>query len=326
MKAKMLDLLRRAVGTQQIAARLDRVERALRSGESPQSQTTSGLEVLPGTEYSRIAIPLDYPPSRAFAPRYGYSHGTIEPLVQWFGEYSAQYREFLSFMRTLKIGHIPVTLSAGAPLAPAWVGGAICAFDSLALYAMVQKYRPKTYIEIGSGMTTCFARQSIQDAKLDTRVVSIDPQPRREVDAICDEVIRDGLETCDLGAFDRLQAGDILFFDGSHRSFMNSDVTVFFIDVLPRLQPGVVVHIHDINLPWDYPESFRDWYWNEQYMLAVYLMMGRDKLNPLFPTTWVTRGMGLGREELPYFVDLGSPETNLSWLGGGSMWFTKTVK
>lgn len=326
MKAKMLNLLRRAIGTQQIAARLDRMGGALRSGESPHAQAASGLEVLPGTEYSRIAIPLDYPPSRAFAPRYGYSHGTIEPLVQWFGEHNAQYREFLSFMRTLNIGHIPVTLSAGAPLAPAWVGGAICAFDSLALYAMVQKYRPRTYIEIGSGMTTCFARQSIRDAKLETRVVSIDPEPRREVDAICDEVIRDGLETCDLGAFDRLQAGDILFFDGSHRSFMNSDVTVFFIDVLPRLQPGVVVHIHDINLPWDYPESFRDWYWNEQYMLAIYLMMGRDKLNPLFPTTWVTRGMSLGRDELPYFVDLGSPETNLSWLGGGSMWFTKTAK
>lgn len=173
-------------------------------------------------------------------------------------------------------------------------------------------------------MTTCFARQAIRGAKLNARVVSIDPQPRREVDAICDEVIRDGLETCDLGAFDRLQAGDILFFDGSHRSFMNSDVTVFFIDVLPRLQPGVVVHIHDINLPWDYPDSFRDWYWNEQYMLAIYLMMGRDKLNPLFPTTWVSRGMNLSREDLPYFVDLGSTEANLSWLGGGSMWFTKT--
>lgn len=326
MKAMILDLLRRAVGTQQLAGRLDRVERALRSGETVHSPAAGGLEVLPGTEYSRVAIPLDYPPSRAFAPRYGYTHGTIEPLAQWFGEHNAQYLEFLGYMRGLEIGHIPVTLSAGAPLAPAWVGGAICAFDSLALYAMVQKYRPKTYIEIGSGMTTCFARQSIRDAKLDTRVVSIDPQPRREIDVICDEVLRDGLETCDLSAFDRLQAGDILFFDGSHRSFMNSDVTVFFIDVLPRLQPGVVVHIHDINLPWDYPESFRDWYWNEQYMLAVYLMMGREKLNPLFPTTWVTRGMGLGREALPYFIDLGSPEANLSWLGGGSMWFTKTVK
>lgn len=132
MKARILDLLRRAIGTQQIATRLDRVERALRSGESPHSQATSGLEVLPGTEYSQVATSLDYPPSRAFAPRYGYTHGTIEPLVQWFGEYNAQYREFLSFMRSLKVGLIPVTLSAGAPLAPAWVGGVICAFDSLA--------------------------------------------------------------------------------------------------------------------------------------------------------------------------------------------------
>jgi hypothetical protein len=229
-------------------------------------------------------------------------------------------------MRSLNVGHIPISLSAGAPLTAAWVGGAICAFDSLALYAMVQKYAPKTYLEIGSGMTTCFARKAIEDAGLKTRIISIDPEPRGDVDAICDEVIRDGLETCDLSAFDRLEAGDILFFDGSHRSFMNSDVTVFFIDVLPRIKPGVIVHIHDINLPWDYPDSFKHWYWNEQYMLAVYLMMGHKQLHPIFPTTWVCKGMSLNSSELPDFVDLGSIESNLSWKGGGSMWFTKLTQ
>ena len=226
-------------------------------------------------------------------------------------------------MNGLNVEHIPIFLSSGSPLAPAWIGGPICAFDSLALYAMVRKHAPKTYLEIGSGMTTCFARQAIKDAGLETKIISIDPLPRREIDAICDEVLRDGLETCDLLPFDRLEAGDILFFDGSHRSFMNSDVTVFFIDVLPRIKPGVIVHIHDINLPWDYPDSFKYWYWNEQYMLAVYFMMGKDKINPIFPTTWVCRGMSLDSDKLPNFVDLGSTEANLSWKGGGSMWFAK---
>jgi hypothetical protein len=60
--------------------------------------------------------------------------------------------------------------------------------------------------------------------------------------------------------FDRLQAGDVLFLDGLHRGFMNSDVTGFMLDVLPRLRPGVLVYVHDIPLPWDYPDMFTDWY------------------------------------------------------------------
>lgn len=319
----MIDWVRRAAGTKQISERLERIERKLDADLGTSDAPAGPLEILPGTEYSRYAIPLEYPPSRAFAPRYGYSHGKIEALASWFTEHKDAYMDFLAYMRTLRLGHIPVSLSAGAPLAPAWVGGPICAFDSLALYAMVQKYAPKTYLEIGSGMTTCFARQAIRDAGLPTRVVSIDPEPRREVDAICDEVIRDGLENCNIADFDRLQAGDILFFDGSHRSFMNSDVTVFFIDVLPRIRPGVIVHIHDIHLPWDYPDMFKNWYWNEQYLLAVYLMCSRDKLTPLLPTLWICRSPEFESRLKDPFVDLGSTEANLSWRGGGSMWFTK---
>jgi hypothetical protein len=314
----LIDFVPRALRTHPILDRLSRIKRRL--------QGKDRLKILPGTEYSRYAIPVDYPPSRAFAPRYGYSHRKIEPLALWFAEHNGEYLEFLDYMRTLEIGHIPVSLSPGGPLVAAWVGGPICAFDSLTLYAMVRRHRPKTYIEIGSGMTTCFAWQAIKDTGLKTKIISIDPEPRGEIDAICDEVIRDGLETCDLSAFDRLEPGDILFFDGSHRAFMNSDVTVFFIDVLPRIKPGVIVHIHDINLPWDYPDFFKYWYWNEQYMLAVYLMTGREQLDPIFPTTWVCRGMSLGDDKLPDFVDLGSPEANFSWKGGGSMWFSKKAK
>lgn len=315
MTENMIGKILRVLGTIPLLKRLVRLRRILRA--------VKGIEVLPGTPYARYAIPVDYPPSRAYAPRYGYSHGKIEALEQWFAAHNGKYLKFLDYMETLSVGHIPISLPEDGPLVAAWRGGAICTFDLLALYAMVTKHRPKTYAEIGSGMSTCFARQAIKDAGLDTRIISIDPNPRGEVDAICDEVVRDGLETCDLSTFDRLEAGDILFFDGSHRTFMNSDVTVFFIDVLPRIKPGVLVHIHDIDLPWDYHDYFKNWYWNEQYMLAVYLMTGREHLDPLLPTTWVCRGMPLGARESLVFVDLGSPEANSSWKGGGSMWFTK---
>lgn len=283
------------------------------------------LQLLPGTEWSRYAIPLEYQPSRSFTPRYGGSHPPIAALAHWFDQNQSAYKQFLDFMYQLPIQHIPIEISPGSPLAPAWVGGAITAFDCLALYAMVQKHKPRLYMEIGSGMTTCFARQAVMDRQLTTKIVSIDPEPRREIDSICDEIIRDALESFDLSRFEQLEAGDILFLDGSHRTFMNSDVTVFFIDVLPRLKPGVIVHIHDILLPWDYPESFKYWYWNEQYMLAVYMMNAMDRLIPLLPTAWISRSTEFNNYFKQPPLDLGSDAKNESWKNGGSMWFTKSA-
>ena len=97
-----------------------------------------------------------------------------------------------------------------------------------------------------------FARHAIRTGNLKTTIMSIDPKPRAEIDSLCDRVMRLPLELCDLNLFRELEPGDILFFDGSHRIFANSDVTVFFIEVLPRLKPGVLVHVHDIFLPADY--------------------------------------------------------------------------
>ena len=341
--SRMSELLRRTLRTDQISERLERIERSDRTQEilerldriersgrerpespAPKQSNGSTLEILPGTPYSRYAIPLEYPPSRSFAARWGYSHGRIETLAQWFAAHNDDYREFLEFLRRLDLSHIPYSLSPSEPLAPAWVGGAITAFDCLALYGMVRKHSPKLYLEIGSGMTTCFARQAITDGQLRTKIVSIDPEPRREVDAICDHVVREGLETCDVSLFDQLEEGDILFLDGSHRSFMNSDVTVFFIDVLPRIKAGVIVHVHDILLPWDYPDSFKTWYWNEQYMLAVYMMASRATLYPLLPTSWIARSPDFSEFFQHPVVDLGSSEANKSWRNGGSMWFRKT--
>jgi len=135
--------------------------------------------------------------------------------------------------------------------------------------------------------------------------------------------VREGLETCDIALFDRLQPGDIVFLDGSHRVFMNSDVTVFMIDVLPRLKPGVLVHVHDIALPWDYPDMFVDWYWSETYILAAYLIGARDRVRPVFPTAWVCRNPQFDAWFARPLVDLGGG--NAAWRDGGSMWFTHTA-
>jgi hypothetical protein len=281
-------------------------------------------QVLEGTPYSRYALPLEYFPSRDFRPRWGYSHPPEPVLDAWFRAHTTNYLAFFSEMRKCapKLADIPLEFDEANLPSPAWLGVPYAPFDSVVLYTMVQLHRPKLYLEIGSGISTCFAYRAIKDAGLCTEIMSIDPEPRAKIDTICDNVHRVGLETCDISLFDGLQPGDILFFDGSHRAFMNSDVTVFMIDVLPRLKPGVIVHLHDITLPFDYPEDFKHWYWNEQYMLAVYLMANKDRIDPLFPTAFVSRDDLFASENSRPMIDLG--QQNVAWSGGGAMWFTHT--
>lgn len=305
---------------QEAVRRAEEAERQLREIKANSPQTA--YKFLPGTEYSAYAVPIEYPPSRDYRPRWGNSRPCEPILDAWFRNHVPAYLAFLDDMRRLagNLADIPVQFDESQLPCPAWAGVPYCPFDAVALYTMVHKYRPKIYLEIGSGVSTCFAYRAVRDAGLATQIVSIDPEPRAKIDELCDRIERVGLETCDLSLFDTLEAGDILFFDGSHRSFMNSDVTVFMIDVLPHLKRGVVVHVHDITLPYDYPAMFQNWYWNEQYLLAVYLMGNKDRIDPLLPTAFVCRD-AFASEDLT-MVDLG--EHNARWRGGGAMWFTHT--
>jgi hypothetical protein len=141
------------------------------------------------------------------------------------------------------------------------------------------------------------------DGGLDTRITSIDPFPRAEVDALCDEVIRRPFETADLSVLSGLEPNDIVFFDGSHRSFMNSDATVFFLEVLPALPPGIVVGIHDILLPWDYPPEWGPRYYSEQYLLAAGLIAEDPKLLPILPCHYIATTPELDASLAPLWED-----------------------
>jgi hypothetical protein len=178
---------------------------------------------------------------------------------------------------------------------PFWQNPWLTGLDAIALYGLVASRRPARYIEVGSGMSTKFARQAITDHQLRTVITSIDPEPRAEIDGLCDEVVRAGLEDVDMNLFDRLESGDVLFVDNSHRVFLGSDVTVFFLDILPRLKPGVLVHIHDIMLPYDYPLVWKDRHYSEQYMLAAYLLGGGQGLALLLPVAYVEKHASFGK-------------------------------
>jgi hypothetical protein len=165
--------------------------------------------------------------------------------------------------------------------------------DAVAQYALLAQRRPSLYLEVGSGYSTMFARRAIQDHELSTRIVSIDPYPRAEIDRLCDEVVRQPLEETDLAIFGELRAGDVLVIDGSHTAFMNSDAVVAFLDILPSVPPGVLVAIDDIFLPWDYPPTWAGRWYGEQYLLAGLLLSGAPGWSVVFPAWYLTQESAL---------------------------------
>lgn len=88
--------------------------------------------------------------------------------------------------------------------------------------------------------------------------------------------------------FDDLKRDDILFFDGSHRVLQNSDNQVLFFEVIPRLNENVIVHIHDINWPHDYPDEWCNRFYNEQYILGSMLLYAPEMFEVIFPAAYVS--------------------------------------
>ncbi|MGU3329369.1 class I SAM-dependent methyltransferase [Methylobacterium mesophilicum] len=227
---------------------------------------------------------------------------------------------------------VPHEANVADPVTPHWNNTWFTALDAAALMTMLAWKRPARYLEIGSGSSTCFARYTIDALQLPTRITSIDPMPRREVDAICDWTVRSPLEACDLRIFDELKAGDIVFFDGSHRSFANSDVTVFFLEVMPRLANGVIVQIHDIFIPDDYPAAWNFRLYNEQYLLAAMLMCGAPPFRVTAPVMYICQDSSMSARVKSVFAARGTgPDIpflypNDSGTPGASFWFEMTGK
>jgi len=230
-------------------------------------------------------------------PRWGWGkapHSRLYEIVdtgRW--RYEELIREFENLAdKMARIG----TDSPADPTQPHWGNGYFPGLNAISLYAFASLLNPRTYLEIGSGNSTKFIRRSIADNALATRIVSIDPDPRAEIDGICDEVIRQPLEDADLSIFQRLEPGDILLIDNSHRCFQNSDVTVCFLDIIPNLKPGVVVYIDDTYLPYDYPPDWGLRYYSEQYLLATMLLADAGRrYDILFPCAFVARDAKLAR-------------------------------
>jgi len=136
---------------------------------------------------------LDYPVK--LEPRYGWGRPTHPQLEALLAAGRPRYRALLEeFAANIdQLGAIS-TSSEAAPGQPSWSNDWIHGLDGVAIYSFLARMAPRLYLEVGSGTSTRFARRAIDDRALPTTIVSIDPHPRAEVDGLCDEVVRDGLE------------------------------------------------------------------------------------------------------------------------------------
>ncbi|MBN2704890.1 MAG: class I SAM-dependent methyltransferase [Deltaproteobacteria bacterium] len=205
---------------------------------------------------------------------------------------------------------------------PVWNNGFFPALDAITLYGLISTLKPEYYLEIGSGYSTRIAAKAKSLNSPKTKIISIDPAPRAEIDSLCDEVIREPLERCDLTLFKALRANDILFFDGSHRVLQNSDNEVLFFEIIPCLRSNVYIHLHDIFWPFDYPDEWAQRMYSEQYVLGGMLLYGSDAFEIVAPNVYITYCTDL----LKYFQRLWeAPALAGIDKGGASFWLRKKV-
>ena len=181
------------------------------------------------------------------------------------------------------------------------LNGSFMAIDAHIYYSLIRHFGPQRIVEIGSGFSTLVAAaaclQNGYEKQLTPRLTAIEPYPAaylRDGFNGLSELIEKKVQDVDWDIFTSLQANDILFIDSTHALRAGGDVQLEFCEILPRLAPGVLVHVHDISLPRAYPRVYFDnhLYWNEQYLLQAFLTF-----NERFEVIWPGNYMLLRNEK-----------------------------
>jgi predicted O-methyltransferase YrrM len=199
----------------------------------------------------------------------------IQVLQEWFPRYMTGW-------------NYPVDGDAHSPSGYFLNNDQFSHVDARALFVLLQALKPKRVLEVGSGyssLLTADVNHRFMQSQID--FTCIEPYPRdflRRGFPGLTRLLQCKVEDLPMQTFAELQSGDILFIDSSHVSKTGSDVNFLFFDILPRLRSGVLVHVHDIFLPHEYP---REWAieqcrsWNEQYLLRALLMFS-TRFRPFF--------------------------------------------
>lgn len=194
--------------------------------------------------------------------------------------------------------------------------------DSRTLFVLLNQWKPKRVIEVGSGFSSLLTAHVNHNHLNDSIEFScIEPYPReflkKKIPGL-NKVIVEKVENVERSVFTELEAGDILFIDSSHVAKTGSDVNFLFFEILPILQKGVKIHIHDIFFPHEY---LKEWVidenrsWNEQYLLRA-LLMYSDTFKVLF-------GCSYAQHKFPDLVVKALNHEKGHGFGGGSIWIEK---
>jgi hypothetical protein len=202
------------------------------------------------------------------------------PGIEWN---LAGQLELLSSIRTsAELNDVPLT--SDDDLTFHWSNGAFDSGDAEFWHHLIRLKKPARIIEIGSGYSTLMARRAIRANQAESpgyacQHVCIEPYQMPWLERTGVTVLRQRVEELDVAFFQQLERGDVLFIDSSHVIRPQGDVLFEYLELLPTLKPGVIVHVHDIRTPRDY---LRRWLieevrlWNEQYLLEAFLTNNRE--------------------------------------------------
>jgi predicted O-methyltransferase YrrM len=229
-----------------------------------------GVQIVPRNYYSPIPDVRDLPADiwdRRSALR-GIRFD-LDAQVAWMEEnLGAAMREFA-----------PPEQPTGRPGEYALANGSYGRVGADVLHAVVRGLRPRRIVELGSGHSTLImaaaAARNAQEG-VATELRTFDPYPTVARRGLPGLAALEAVRAQDVPAevFASLQDGDVLFVDTTHTVKLGSDVNRIVLDVLPALAPGVLVHVHDIFLPYEYPRRWTEesgFYWAEQYLLQAFL-------------------------------------------------------
>ena len=189
--------------------------------------------------------------------------------------------------------------------------------DPHVYYGFVRHFKPRTVIEVGSGYSTLLGVHACRMNGV-TRYICIDPWPRDFIsNGVRDiEFMHRKVEKADISLFLALRQNDILFVDSSHVVRTGEDVCFIILEILPRLSEGVIIHFHDIFLPFEYPRELvveKHLFWTEQYLLQAYLAEN-SHIEVLFASNFISK---------KYLQEVKGAFPKALWHGGGSFWLIK---